>query len=133
MVINSLEYTGEPLTVMKEIQRVIKPGGYVCFGILGPTAEPRKNSASAGYWDDEVIMNTMQPWEFEKMALETGWKAVADLRRCKERVDYAKLGHFQRNQSKLYRSCGFSSCKRGGAVMGKYQIDQFVEKDEAAG
>ncbi len=96
MVINSLEYTGEPLTVMKEIQRVIKPGGYVCFGILGPTAEPRKKFSFHRLLGDKVIMNTMQPWEFEKMALETGWKAVADTGVAKRGVDYTKLGHFSK-------------------------------------
>ena len=49
LVINSLEYTGEPLTVMKEIQRVIKPGGYVCFGILVQQLNHEKSLVSNGY------------------------------------------------------------------------------------
>ncbi|WP_285766079.1 class I SAM-dependent methyltransferase [Peribacillus sp. SI8-4] len=97
MVINSLEYTGEPLTVMKEIWRVMKPGGHVCFGILGPTAEPRKNFSYQRLLGNDVIMNTMLPWEFEKLATETGWKTVADTGVAKRGVDYTKLGHFSKD------------------------------------
>ncbi|MFJ7830209.1 class I SAM-dependent methyltransferase [Peribacillus sp. NPDC097284] len=96
LVINSLEYTGEPLTVMKEIHRIIKPGGYVCFGILGPTAEPRKKFSYQRLFGEDVIMNTMQAWEFEKLALSTGWKLVAETGVEKRGVDYSKLGHFSK-------------------------------------
>lgn len=96
LVINSLEYTGEPLTVMKEIHRIIKPGGYVCFGILGPTAEPRKKFSYQRLLGEDVIMNTMQAWEFEKLALSTGWKLVAETGVEKRGVDYSKLGHFSK-------------------------------------
>ncbi|MGE7878526.1 class I SAM-dependent methyltransferase [Peribacillus muralis] len=96
MVINSLEYTGDPLLVMKEILRVIKPGGYACFAILGPTAEPRKKFSFPRLLGDKVIMNTMQPWEFEKMAMNSGWEMVADIGVAKRGVDYKKLGHFSK-------------------------------------
>ena len=96
LVINSLEYTGEPLTVMKEVQRIIKPGGYVCFGILGPTAEPRKKFSYQRLVGEDVIMNTMQAWEFEKLALESGWRAVAETGVGNRGVDYSKLGHFSK-------------------------------------
>jgi hypothetical protein len=36
---------------------------------------PRKNSYRRVY-GEEVICNTMMPWELEKMAEETGWKVV---------------------------------------------------------
>ncbi|MFE4430151.1 class I SAM-dependent methyltransferase [Peribacillus butanolivorans] len=97
LVINSLEYTGEPLTVVKEIHRIIKPGGYACFGILGPTAEPRKKFSFQRLLGDKVIMNTMQPWEFEKIAVESGWKAVADTGVAKRGIDFTKLGHFSKD------------------------------------
>ena len=33
LAINSLEWTEHPLHVMKEIQRIVKPGGNACIGI----------------------------------------------------------------------------------------------------
>lgn len=73
MAINSLEWTEEPLRALNEIKRVLKPSGLLCAGILGPTAGPRANSFRRLYGDD-VILNTMMPWEFQQLAEETGWK-----------------------------------------------------------
>lgn len=41
MAIISLEWTEQPLCALQNIQKIIKHGGYACFGILGPTAMPR--------------------------------------------------------------------------------------------
>ncbi|WP_017185849.1 class I SAM-dependent methyltransferase [Alkalibacillus haloalkaliphilus] len=75
MAINSLEWTEVPADAFKEIARVIKPGGYMVFGILGPTAGPRNHSYRRLY-GEEVIFNTMMPWEFEKMIQEQGVEVV---------------------------------------------------------
>lgn len=96
MVINSLEFTGDPLRVLREIHRIIKPGGHVCFGILGPTAEPRKKFSFDRLLGEEVIMNTMQPWEFENLALASGWKPVAETGVGKRGIDYSKLDHLSK-------------------------------------
>ncbi|KGX88991.1 class I SAM-dependent methyltransferase [Pontibacillus litoralis] len=75
IAINSIEWTESPCAVLKELKRVVKPAGYVCVGLLGPTAGPRQNSYRR-LFGEEVICNTMMPWEFEQMATETGWKVV---------------------------------------------------------
>lgn len=72
LAINSLEWTEQPLKVIKEIQRIVKPEGFACVGILGPTAAPRVSSYRRLY-DEKVICNTMMPWEFEKLAKENYW------------------------------------------------------------
>lgn len=72
LAINSIEWTERPLKVLNEIQRIVKPGGYACVGILGPTAAPRVSSYRRLY-DEKVICNTMMPWEFEKLAEENNW------------------------------------------------------------
>ncbi|PLR99666.1 class I SAM-dependent methyltransferase [Bacillus sp. T33-2] len=73
IAINSLEWTEKPLEVLTEMQRIVKPGGMACVGILGPTAAPRINSFRRLY-GEKVICNTMMPWELEQLAAENGWK-----------------------------------------------------------
>ncbi|MGM8366196.1 class I SAM-dependent methyltransferase [Virgibacillus sp. W0181] len=73
--INVLEWTEDPLAALKEIQRVLQVNGHLCIGILGPTAGPRINSYARLY-GNQVICNTMMPWEFMQLALENGWEYV---------------------------------------------------------
>lgn len=91
LAINSLEWTGAPLQVLKEMQRVIKPRGFACVGILGPTAAPRVNSYRRLY-GEKVICNTMMPWEFEKLAEENDWKKIRDFGVYKKTADQIPKG-----------------------------------------
>ncbi|ARI78902.1 class I SAM-dependent methyltransferase [Halobacillus mangrovi] len=75
MAVNSLEWTEIPYEGLEEMKRVLKPGGKLCVGILGPTAMPRLNSYRRVY-GEKVVCNTMMPWELEKMAEETGWRIL---------------------------------------------------------
>lgn len=72
LAVNSIEWTESPLDVIREIDRILVPEGIACIGILGPTAGPREN-AYPRLLGKKVIMNTMMPWEFEKLAAECGW------------------------------------------------------------
>jgi ubiquinone/menaquinone biosynthesis C-methylase UbiE len=72
MAINSIEWTNHPYEALKEMARVLKPDGYACISILGPTAGPRTHSFRRLY-GEQVICNTMMPWELERLALENGW------------------------------------------------------------
>ncbi|MEN8700685.1 class I SAM-dependent methyltransferase [Bacillus infantis] len=76
LAINSLEWTESPLAVLREMQRVVRPGGYGCIGILGPTAKPRENSYERLY-GKKAVCNTMMPWEFARLAVENGWSRTA--------------------------------------------------------
>jgi ubiquinone/menaquinone biosynthesis C-methylase UbiE len=75
MAINSLEWTSQPLLAIKELHRVLKKDGFLCVGILGPTAMPRKNSYRRLY-NEDVICNTMMPWELKELAMENGFEVV---------------------------------------------------------
>lgn len=75
VAINSIEWTERPQQALRELMRVIKPGGYLCLGLLGPTAGPRQNSYRRLY-QEEVICNTMMPWEFEQLAKDMGWDVI---------------------------------------------------------
>lgn len=90
MAINSLEWTECPLEVLTEIKRILKPNGYACIGILGPTAMPRLSSYRRLY-GEEVICNTMMPWEFEQLANENGWEKVDELPVYKRGADKLNL------------------------------------------
>ncbi|WP_108671194.1 class I SAM-dependent methyltransferase [Peribacillus acanthi] len=79
MAINSLEWTENPLHSLNEIKRIVKPGGVSCFGILGPTAAPRKAHSYKRLYGEQIIMNSMMPWEFARLAEENGWELIADL------------------------------------------------------
>jgi ubiquinone/menaquinone biosynthesis C-methylase UbiE len=75
MAINSLEWTKLPSQSLQELTRILKPNGILCIGILGPTAMPRVNSYRRLY-GEEVICNTMMPWEFRKLAEQVGYKVI---------------------------------------------------------
>lgn len=78
LAINSLEWTEDPFRVLNNMRIMIKPGGYACVGILGPTAGPR-NSSFRRLYNEPVICNTMMPWEFEQLAYDNGWEKTAEL------------------------------------------------------
>ncbi|WP_077624126.1 class I SAM-dependent methyltransferase [Sediminibacillus massiliensis] len=75
IAINSLEWTEEPIQAIAEFDRVVKNGGKICIGLLGPTAGPRINSYPRLY-GEKAICNTMMPWELQKLAKEKGWKLI---------------------------------------------------------
>ena len=77
MAINSVEWTEDPLHTLGEIERVVSEDGYICIGLLGPTAHPRDNAYPRLY-GKEAICNTMMPWELEKLASEKGWKKISE-------------------------------------------------------
>jgi ubiquinone/menaquinone biosynthesis C-methylase UbiE len=75
MAINSIEWTESPLQALTELERVVMKGGYICIGLLGPTAHPRDN-AYPRLLGEEAICNTMMPWELERLAEDKGWKKI---------------------------------------------------------
>ncbi|WP_456274304.1 class I SAM-dependent methyltransferase [Bacillus sp. AK031] len=77
MLINSLEWTEDPLHALKKVSDIVKQDGWICIGILGPTAHPRENSFPRLH-GEKVICNTMMPWELEKLALENGLEKEAE-------------------------------------------------------
>ncbi len=78
LVINVLEWTEKPLDTLNEMKRILKEGGCACFGILGPTAAPRKAQRYKRLYGKPVIMNDMLPWEFGQLAGENGWNLLAE-------------------------------------------------------
>ncbi|MFY4776056.1 class I SAM-dependent methyltransferase [Metabacillus sp. RGM 3146] len=72
LVINCIEWVSNPLKALLELKRVLKPNGYLCIAILGPTAHPREKSFERLY-NKPAVCHTMMPWEFEKLALHTGF------------------------------------------------------------
>ncbi|MGN1401043.1 MAG: class I SAM-dependent methyltransferase [Bacillus sp. (in: firmicutes)] len=78
MAINSIEWTENPFQALMEVSRITKRGGKACFGILGPTAGPRKAHSYRSCYGEKVIMNSMLPWDFEQMALENGWRLIGE-------------------------------------------------------
>ncbi|PFA70106.1 SAM-dependent methyltransferase [Bacillus sp. AFS015802] len=77
MAINSVEWTEYPLHTLNEIERVVDKDGYICIGLLGPTAHPREN-AYPRLHGEEAICNTMMPWELEMLARDKGWKKIGE-------------------------------------------------------
>ncbi|PKR78485.1 SAM-dependent methyltransferase [Halalkalibacillus sediminis] len=75
IAINALEWSEVPVEGLKEMMRVVKDGGTLCIGILGPTAKPRVNSYRRVY-GEPVICNTMMPWELKQLANELGLEVI---------------------------------------------------------
>lgn len=96
MAINSIEWVEQPLQVLNEFHKVLKPGGKLFLGLLGPTAGPRAHSYQRLY-GKEAICNTMMPWEFERLALENGWELLDGMPVYKEeakKLDTTNLPRF---------------------------------------
>ncbi|TYS68481.1 class I SAM-dependent methyltransferase [Sutcliffiella horikoshii] len=96
MAINSIEWVEQPLHVLEEFHKVLKPGGKLFLGLLGPTAGPRAHSYQRLY-GKEAICNTMMPWEFERLALENDWELLDGMPVYKEeakKLDTTNLPRF---------------------------------------
>ncbi|WP_110927738.1 class I SAM-dependent methyltransferase [Bacillus massiliglaciei] len=93
LAVNSLEWTEVPVRALAEMERIVKPGGFICIGLLGPTAAPRMH-AFRRLFGDKVIMNTMQAWELKKLADTMGWKLKGEKGVPKRGMNFAELGHF---------------------------------------
>lgn len=96
MAINSIEWVEHPLQVLEQFHKVLKPGGKLYLGLLGPTAGPRAHSYQRLY-GKEAICNTMMPWEFERLALENGWELLDGMPVYKEeakKLDTTNLPRF---------------------------------------
>ncbi|MBT2641964.1 MULTISPECIES: class I SAM-dependent methyltransferase [unclassified Bacillus (in: firmicutes)] len=93
MAINSIEWTNHPNEALSEMARILKPNGYACIGILGPTAGPRTKSFRRLY-GEEVICNTIMPWELERLAMENGWRKAGEFgvfKKAAEQVPHGSL------------------------------------------
>lgn len=77
LVINCIEWVSDPLRALLELKRVLKPDGYLCIAILGPTAQPRGKSFQRLY-HKPAVCHTMMPWEFEKLAEQNGFLIAAE-------------------------------------------------------
>lgn len=78
LAINVLEWAEVPHEALMEVHRVLQAGGLLCIGVLGPTAGPRQHSYDRLY-GKQVMMNTMQSWEFLQMAKADGFTLVDQL------------------------------------------------------
>ncbi|MEQ6377925.1 class I SAM-dependent methyltransferase [Bacillaceae bacterium S4-13-56] len=75
LCVNAMEWVRHPIEALMEMKRIVKPGGKLLIGILGPTAKPRENSYPR-LNGEKVICNTMMPWEFRQLALENGLNVI---------------------------------------------------------
>jgi len=75
--INVVEFTPSPLRTLRELHRLLRPGGVLVLGILGPTAGPRGHSYRRLY-DESTIQNTMMPWEAKQLATENGFELLEE-------------------------------------------------------
>ncbi len=73
--INVVEFTPSPLKTLREFHRVLRSGGVLVIGILGPTAGPRAFSYRRLY-DEHAIQNTLMPWEARQLAEENGFGLI---------------------------------------------------------
>ncbi|WP_409288829.1 class I SAM-dependent methyltransferase [Peribacillus sp. SCS-37] len=122
LAINSFEWTSRPLDALNEAKRILKPGGYAAAGILGPTAGPRKTHSFKRLYGEKVIMNDMLPWEFERLALETGWSLTASMGVSKKEADLKKLPY----PSELKQALSFMW------VFMLKKEEQYVNKEESS-
>ncbi|WP_261130315.1 class I SAM-dependent methyltransferase [Bacillus sp. Marseille-Q3570] len=68
----SLEWTDEPHQLIKEINRILKPGGIVVTVTLGPYAPPRQSGYERLY-GKKVVHNMLMPWELHQLLGEHGF------------------------------------------------------------
>lgn len=93
LAINVLEWIKNPSLALMEIKRILKQKGLVCAGILGPTAGPRMHGYRRVY-GEEVIMNSMMPWDFAQLAIENGFTLLDSFGVNKKGVTDQKIEGF---------------------------------------
>ncbi|WP_047981008.1 class I SAM-dependent methyltransferase [Ornithinibacillus contaminans] len=69
MCINVVEWTEIPAHSLKELRSILRKGGLLCIGILGPTAGPRASGYRRVY-GEKTISHPIMPWELHKLAKE---------------------------------------------------------------
>jgi len=92
LLINVIEWTEHPIDALLEIKRILKQGGMLCAGILGATSGPRQNSYARLY-NEDVVMNTMMPWEFFQLAKENGFRLIAQHAIHKHEINEEDVAH----------------------------------------
>jgi len=92
LAINVLEWTKTPSVALVELKRVLATDGYLCIGVLGPTAGPRANSYPRVYGED-IILNTMMPWEFMQLATENGFTLTDHFGVFKKEINQNEIKH----------------------------------------
>lgn len=113
LVINVVEWTEEPLHILNELKRVIKPGGMICIGILGPTAGPRAHSYRRVYGEN-VICNMVMPWEWQQLAEENGLTFIDGMTVPKKGMHDTDVSHFPLELQQAVSFMGVSIFKKEG-------------------
>lgn len=113
LVVNVVEWTEHPLDVLQELKRVIKPGGMICIGILGPTAGPRAHSYRRLY-GEKVICNMVMPWEWQQMAEENGLTYIDGMTVPKQGMHDKDISHFPFELQQALSFMGVSMFKKEG-------------------
>jgi len=72
LAVNMIEWTQSPLETLKTFHTLLGADGVLALGVLGPTAAPRQHSY-ARLHNQDVVCNTMMPWECERLLEETGY------------------------------------------------------------
>lgn len=75
MAINVMEWTDSPREMLLAWKSYVKPDGMLALGILGPTAAPREHGYRRLYGEN-VVINTMMPWECGRLLEESGYTIV---------------------------------------------------------
>src|SRR5699024_5499610 len=91
VTINVLEWTNIPAHALREMTRALKYDGYLCVGILGPTAGPRAHSYDRVYGKG-ILQNTMMPWEFSHLSKEFGYILIDEMPVWKNQMSNMKPG-----------------------------------------
>jgi SAM-dependent methyltransferase len=73
MAINVIEWTDTPRELLLSLPDYLQPNGVLALGILGPTAAPRQHGYRRLY-GEPVVINTMMPWECERLLVESGYE-----------------------------------------------------------
>ncbi|TCP54656.1 methyltransferase family protein [Tumebacillus sp. BK434] len=67
----SLEWSANPAGIVREMARVVKPGGIIVAVTLGPYTRPRQ-SAFRRLYGEAVPHNMLMPWELSRLLEEAG-------------------------------------------------------------
>src|SRR5699024_12338821 len=94
VMINVFEWTNIPAHALREMTRALKYDGYLCVGILGPTAGPRAHSYDLVYGKG-ILQNTMMAWEFSHLAKEFGYILIDKMPVWKNKMSTIKLKELQ--------------------------------------
>ncbi|MFZ5919051.1 MAG: class I SAM-dependent methyltransferase [Chloroflexota bacterium] len=72
LALTLIEWVADPVSTVRELARITRPGGRISLGVLGAASRVRERAYRR--FSGDAVMNTVMPWEAVRLLAENGWR-----------------------------------------------------------